>query len=238
VVAAAGVLAVCALLALAAAPLGARAGWWDFRVGFRLLAWAVYLAGGAGLLALVGGLLARRIRGALIATALAAAVAAVPLLWMRQARAVPAIHDVTTDTTDPPAFVAILPLRKGAPNPPEYAGAETARQQRAAYPDLRPLVLTVPPRRAFEAAVAAARDEGWEIVAQDLGFGALGRIEAVDTTFWFRFKDDIVVRVVPHEAGSRVDVRSKSRVGRSDVGTNARRIRDYLALVAEKAREP
>ena len=232
----AGLLAIGAVVALVAAPLGTRAGWWDFRTGFTLLRWAVYLGGSTIVLALVCGLLARRPWAAVLAVVVAGTVVTVPLLWLRQAGSVPPIHDITTDTTDPPAFVAVIPHRKGAPNPPEYGGAEVAKQQQAAYPDLRPLVLTVPPRQAFEAAVAAARAEGWEIVASDIGFGELGRVEATDTTFWFGFKDDVVVRIVPHEAGSRIDVRSKSRVGRSDVGTNARRIRSYLALVAEKTR--
>lgn len=232
----AGLLAAAALASLLAGPVGVRAGWWEFPTGFTLLRWAVYLGGAAIALAVIGGIAARRPWPAIAALVVAGLAAAVPVLWLRQARSVPAIHDITTDTSDPPAFVAILPLRKDAPNPPAYAGEAVAKQQHAAYPDLRPLVLTVPPRRAFALAVEAANESGWEVVESDLGFGELGRIEAVDTTFWFRFKDDVVVRIVPHEAGSRVDVRSKSRVGRSDVGTNAKRIRAYLALLAEKAR--
>lgn len=232
----AGLLAAAALIALLAGPLGSRAGWWAFPTGFTLLRWAVYLGGAAIALAVIGGLAGRRPWPAIAALIVAGLAAGVPLLWLRQARTVPPIHDITTDTGDPPAFVAILPLREGAPNPPAYGGEAVAKQQHAAYPDLRPLILSVPPRRAFEIAVEAADESGWEIVDRDLGFGELGRIEAVDTTFWFGFKDDVVVRIVPHEVGSRVDVRSKSRVGRSDVGTNAKRVRAYLALLAEKAR--
>ena len=66
---------------------------------------------------------------------------------------------------------------------------------------------------------------GWEVVAAD---PAAGRIEAVATTFWFGFKDDIVVRVAPAGAGSLIDARSKSRVGVGDLGTNAQRLRAYL----------
>ena len=106
-----------------------------------------------------------------------------------------------------------------------YPGAEFARQQRAAYPDIAPMLLAVPPRDAFAKAVAAAEAMGWEVVGRD---AAAGTIEAVDTTKWFGFKDDIAVRVTPTpEGGSRIDIRSKSRVGRSDIGTNARRIRAY-----------
>jgi len=77
-------------------------------------------------------------------------------------------------------------------------------------------------------ALAAARASGWAIVAAD---SAAGRIEATATTAWFGFKDDVVVRVAPEGTGSRVDVRSVSRVGKSDVGANARRIREYLERV-------
>jgi len=90
----------------------------------------------------------------------------------------------------------------------------------------QPALLDLPPRQAFDAALAAARDMGWEIVDANPG---QGRIEATDTTFWFGFKDDVVIRVAPTKTGSRVDVRSLSRAGRSDVGTNAKRIRAFLS---------
>ncbi len=137
----------------------------------------------------------------------------------------PAIHDITTDTVDPPLFVAVLPLRADAPNPTVYGGDAIASQQRAAYPDLQPLLVSEPPLKAYERALAAVRTMGWELVAED---AAAGRIEATDTTFWFRFKDDVVVRVRPEGTGSRIDVRSLSRVGGGDVGTNAARIKAYL----------
>ena len=141
----------------------------------------------------------------------------------------PFIHDVTTDLENPPPFVAILPLRASAPNTAEYGGPEVAAQQRAGYPDLGPLTLQVPPEQAFSRALAAGRDMGWEIVANE---PTEGRIEATATTLWFGFKDDVVVRVTPTNGGSRIDVRSVSRVGKSDVGANAERITAYLARIA------
>lgn len=90
---------------------------------------------------------------------------------------------------------------------------------------IQPVVLNAPAREAFTRARAAAEAMGWQIVSAD---AAAGRIEAVATTFWFGFKDDVVVRITPQGAASRIDVRSKSRVGRGDAGTNARRIRAYL----------
>src|SRR2546425_4362576 len=138
----------------------------------------------------------------------------------------PAIHDITTDTQQPPQYVAVLPLRAKAPNTTVYGGEAIAARQRVAYPDVKPLVLEVPPSRVFERALATARAMGWELVEAD---AATGRIEATDTTFWFGFKDDVVVRIRPTTTGgSRIDVRSLSRVGGGDVGTNAKRILAYL----------
>ena len=146
--------------------------------------------------------------------------------WQKVARSVPSIHDITTDTQDPPPFVAILPLRASASNSAEYGGESIAVLQRAGYPDLGPATLAEPAGAAFNRALTAAREMGGEIVAADSGDG---RIEAIATTRWLRFKDDVVVRVRDTEHGSRVDVRSVSRIGRSDLGTNAARIRAFLA---------
>jgi uncharacterized protein (DUF1499 family) len=144
---------------------------------------------------------------------------------MQKAQLVPPIHDITTDTEQPPQFQAVLPLRADAPNPAEYGGAEIAGQQRQGYPDIAPLALEQPSAEAFRRALEAARGMGWDIVAAD---SVAGRIEATATTAWFGFKDDVVVRITPAGSGSRVDVRSVSRVGKSDVGANAERIREFL----------
>ncbi len=238
-VAAAGlVLAVAAGIAELLAGPGTRVGWWSFRTGFDLLRWGAYggIAGAA--LCFVAGVAARpgpgrtgtRIAVAGLLVGLAAA--AVPWGYLRVARSVPPIHDISTDTENPPAFVALLPARLQAPNGAAYEGPEVAAKQRAAYPDVRPLLLPDPPPRAFERALAAAQKMGWTIAEADK---AGGRIEATATTFWFGFRDDVVVRVAPEGTGSRIDVRSDSRVGASDLGTNARRIRTYLELIAGTA---
>ncbi|MXW73554.1 MAG: DUF1499 domain-containing protein [Chromatiales bacterium] len=148
------------------------------------------------------------------------------LLWLRQGQVSPPIHDITTDTVNPPEFVDILPLRADAPNPPDYRGSEDAEQQLAAYPEIKPLELDVTPAEAMALAESAARAMEWELITVAPGEG---RLEAVATTAWFGFKDDIVVRIVETGDGSLVDVRSKSRLGLSDVGTNARRIRRFMA---------
>jgi uncharacterized protein (DUF1499 family) len=199
---------------------------------FGVLKWSVYGALTALVLAIAAliGAARRHARMFVPGTALVLALAViVPLgILARKASRVPAIHDVTTDTAQPPRFVAVVPLRAGALNPVEYGGAEIAAKQRSAFADIVPLDLDIPPARAFDRALSAARRMGWEVVASD---PAGGRIEATDTTFWFGFKDDVVVRVTARSNGSRVDVRSLSRVGGGDLGTNAARIRTYLAAL-------
>ena len=213
------------------AGFGTRLERWHFRTGFWLLQWGA-LGGAAAALASLVGLIGLRRRGtrgeivtALLGFAVGITIFAIPVQWMMTARRVPPIHDITTDTENPPAFVAILRIREGAPNPAEYGGPEIAARQKTGYPDLGPIVLPAPPEQAFEQAMAAARSMGWQIADADK---EEGRIEATDTTFWFGFKDDIVVRITPVRQASRIDVRSVSRVGKSDVGTNAKRIRKYL----------
>jgi uncharacterized protein (DUF1499 family) len=230
-------LAIVAGVALLLAGAGHRFGWWSFGTGFRVLRWAVYGAVAAALIsaaALVIAPLRAQRRGmfrALTGLIVGGVVAGVPLSYLQTARSVPPIHDITTDTDDPPAFEAIAPLRADAPNPVTYGGPAVAAQQRDAYPDIVPADYSVAPQVAFEAALATARAMGWTIVATD---EAAGRIEAFDRTFWFGFTDDIVIRIRPTDAGSRVDVRSTSRVGVGDVGTNAARIRAYLTKLDEQ----
>lgn len=219
---------VAAVLLLVAGP-GTRLDLWEFGFGFTLMRWALY----AGLAAAVLGILlllipATRRGGAgalLAAVVIGVGTAAVPWTLVQQARSVPPIHDITTDTADPPEFVAIAPLRADAPNPVAYPGEETAAQQREAYPGIGTLQVDAWPAIAFEHALETARMKGWEIVAAS---EEEGRIEATATTFWFGFKDDVVIRIRGDNGGSAVDVRSKSRVGRSDVGANAARIEAYL----------
>jgi hypothetical protein len=140
----------------------------------------------------------------------------------------PPIHDISTDTADPPQFVDVVALRKaaGATNPPGYSAEESAAKQAEAYPDIRTVVVQAPAAQVFEQARTAAEDMGWEIVA---AMPAEGRIEATATTAWIGFKDDVVIRIREAGGETRVDVRSKSRVGRGDVGMNARRIRAFMS---------
>jgi uncharacterized protein (DUF1499 family) len=230
--AALGLSLVAALLLLIAGP-GTRLGVWEYGSGFMLMRIAFYAAIAAGALALLLLLIPKTRAAGVMPLALALLIglgtAWVPYSGVKKARSLPFIHDISTDTVNPPAFVAILPLRADAPNPPEYQGEEVASQQREGYPDIQTLTLAMPADQAFEKALELAGQMGWEIVAAD---AATGRIEATDTTRWFGFKDDVVIRIENSADGSRMDIRSKSRVGRSDVGANAARIREFTRAFA------
>lgn len=223
--------------ALVLAGAGYRWGWWPLPDAFLLLRTGAAVAGGGAILSLLGaGWTWRRGMRALAALAfvlgvIGLAAATVPLLQLRTAKSVPRIHDITTDTANPPRFEVLLPARLGSPNGAEYGGDAIATQQRAAYPDIQPIRLDASSAEAFARARDAARAMGWAIAAED---PVRGMIEATDRTFWFGFMDDIVVRVQPEGAGSVVDVRSASRIGLSDVGTNARRIRAYRERLLER----
>jgi uncharacterized protein (DUF1499 family) len=197
---------------------------------FALLRWGAYI-GVAGAVAGLAALLwarwrAKRLGSALglVALVLGLVAVVIPYQWQRRARSVPPIHDISTDLDNPPEFKAVVPLRADAPNS-LARGPELAALQRDGYPDLAPMTVSLPPGEVFTRALAVAQDKGWDIVDADQ---PAGRIEATDTTRWFGFKDDVVVRLTPWGAGTRVDVRSVSRVGRSDVGTNASRIEAFL----------
>ena len=134
------------------------------------------------------------------------------------------IHDVSTDAKDPPRFVALLAVRLKCKNGADYSGLRgTAHAQR--YADLAPLVFTQSPPALYQGALAVAQALDWNIAA---AIESEGRIEATATTRLLRFKDDVVMRIRTHCEGSRLDLRSASRVGSSDLGANAKRIRTFL----------
>jgi len=230
-------LAVLAALIAVGSGSGSRFGLWTFRTGFTVLAAGVVVAGIAVLISIGGVAAAARAKAglplslALLGIALGLATAGLPAWQFRVARSAPAIHDITTDLQNPPDFVALAPVRAASPNGDAYGGPEVAAAQTAGYPDIKPLRLPKPPAQVFDAALAAARDMGWDIAAAE---PSEGRIEATATTLWYGFKDDIVIRVRPDEAGARLDIRSASRVGKSDVGTNARRIRTFASRMESR----
>ena len=226
---------VVAMATLALAGPGYQRGWFPLGTALRpMLTYAAYGGIAAGVLALLALVLNGR-RGttggrlaALVALVIGVGSLYIPWQWSQTARAVPPIHDITTDTVTPPSYKEVEDLRQelNVPNSLDYL-PEVAAQQRTGYPDVQPAFLASPPADAYRRALDLVRARGWEVVAAN---EAERRIEATDTTYWFGFKDDVAIRIsaVP-DGTSRVDLRSVSRVGRSDVGTNARRIREFLA---------
>jgi uncharacterized protein (DUF1499 family) len=223
---------VAAVIVLVAGPL-MNSGSVSWQIGLSAFAVSALLCA-VGVVALIVALFRRR-GSPLVRTALIAGLfgAGIPAGIVAGASGAPPIHDISTDLANPPAFVAVTAeLRGPGSNPVSYDPANTPEQQ-AAYPLIRPVTLAVPPAEAFVRAEAAARSLGWLIVAADPQ--AL-RIEATDTVPWWGFKDDVVIRLTPDASGgavgTRIDVRSKSRVGKGDLGVNADRINRYLQQVS------
>jgi uncharacterized protein (DUF1499 family) len=144
----------------------------------------------------------------------------------------PMIHDITTDTDNPPMFTFIKPDDGYRVNSLVYPGEEVSAQQKLAYPDIQTYITSLPPRQVYQKAIFVASLLGWEIIAKDL---PSFRFEAITRTPLFGFVDDIAIRITPIAAGgSAVDVRSMSRVGVSDLGTNAKRIRRFLGELEQE----
>lgn len=233
------------LLALVAA-LGSGWGMWHFSFGFRLLMGAFAAAILAVLLGAGLGWWAKRKGKASprplrwLGMALGAAFALYLLGMVYTARTVPAIHDISTDLADPPQFKT-LALREDyldnipGKDDPEMRGMNPLQRWAAvhakSYGDIRSVRIGMPVAEAIAKAERIAKERGWEIAVSD---PIEGRLEATDTTRFFRFKDDVVLRVRPTEdgTGSIIDMRSISRVGVSDLGVNAKRVRSFLADMA------
>ena len=251
-----GFLGVVARLAFAAffaslvvglvASFGTRLEFWDWRFGLlTLFPWCVYLGIAAfafGLVWALGAFFSNSGDGArygAIGLAGAIALIAVPLYDLAQSANQPPIHDISTDNEHAPEFVALLNQRPGAENSPDYDGARkmafkgksesVSALQHTYYEDIRADEVLTSPEKLFKRAVTAAYAMGWNIVAVAPDEG---RLEATDTSFFFGFTDDIVIRVKPAGMGARLDIRSESRVGQGDWGRNAARVRAYMKRLA------
>lgn len=227
------ILGLAALATAIASGIGARLGGWHFTTGLQVSEWASYGAALALLLSLLGliqtrpGAPRRGFVPALLGVLAALPLVAMAIQWEYAARSYPAINDISTDTADAPVFWDM-------PNPTDYPGAKVAELQRAAYPDLAPLKLAMAPEQAFEQALAVAKAQGWEIVSS---VPEEGRLEATAKSLLYGFTDEVAIRVTAADGGARVDVRSRSRIGRIDRGANAKRIRAYLAALGQRAGE-
>jgi uncharacterized protein (DUF1499 family) len=237
-------LVLISVVLLALAPIGWRAGLWHFRTSFWYLMEPAFFVGLGGavvsLLSLFGW---SGIDNASRGMAMVGLVAGAFLVyWPLQFYAkiyplpilhttpLPRIHDITTDTENPPAFSAAVLTARAAQkgNSTDY-DPKVGAQQKQGYPDLAPLKTSLPPAEAYRRALATAQGmSGWRIVSED---PASGRIEASQSTPFMGFVDDIVIRVTPDGSGSRIDMRSESRQGMSDFGVNAGRIRRYMAAL-------
>jgi len=229
------ILLITAALLMVGSGIAYKAEWIGLGTSFTWLRQGAQLsvaAAAAGLIALVVGGICRRWRpaltGALVSVVMVAMIA-MPMQLKQRAQSVPPIHDITTDMENPPAFKALAAAREAAPNAVDYPGADTARQQRAGYPQLKSIVLNMQLADAMDAATATVQKRGWEIAET-----TESTIEATATTRWFGFKDDVVIRLTETENGVQVDMRSASRVGKSDVGTNAERIQTFLEDLASR----
>ncbi len=197
---------------------------------FAIMQWAEYIGIAAALIAIGSAIYSYRgsrwvgTLVSVLALVIALTAVAIPMSWQRRAQRLPSIHDITTDLENPPAFQSILAKRADAPNKLDRT-PQLSLLQREGYPDLAPVTLPTAPPATFDRALAVAQSHGWEIVTADK---SSGRIEATDTTRWFGFTDDVVVRLTPWGAGTRVDVRSTARTGTGDLGRNASRIRKFL----------
>jgi uncharacterized protein (DUF1499 family) len=227
-----GFLAVGAALSYVGLTAGYRFGAMDFGQVFSYLQPLTFGLLGTGAVALVLGVLGMFTgRGAVALFSVIGAVAALgaasgPMMMKSQGEKVPAIHDITTDTKYPPQFVAVRDIRieEESPNGADYDTEQTELQLEG-YPDLKTATFDKPYEDVYQAALKTVEGMGMEVVGTEEN---AGRIEATATTFWWGFKDDMVVRVNPFTTPVEVDVRSKSRVGRSDLGANAKRIETFL----------
>lgn len=226
--------AIVSAVLMVMAGFGTRLGMWDYTGGFTIASGGVMLAAGVFFLGVIGyvvclrkGLPSERssiLIGLLICVVLLGQFG----LQMNAVSSVPRIHNISTDIMDPPSFDALVAIRDAAgANPLAYDAAVLAEQQQAAYPWVTTLNSPISPAIMLNSATMVLEDLGLEVINVSVEKGI---VEATDTTFWFGFKDDVVVRVRAAESngGSIVDVRSVSRVGQSDLGLNAKRIGSVL----------
>ncbi len=225
-------LALIGALGVFLAGYGYQWGWWHYRIGFRIIPWAtggVVLAGIITTIGFIGLYRKTAVHTIIGCVGIALSLAAIfnIVYWRIEInKGYPLIHDITTDMENPPMFVDIIELRSDAPNPAEYQGEEVAKAQKEFYSGLGPIQLQLNYDEAFNQALANAEKMPWQIISESK---EEGRIEAYEKLAWFGFIDDVVIRVDTTSTGSIIDIRSKSRIGRGDLGVNAKRIKRYKA---------
>ncbi|GAB1264160.1 DUF1499 domain-containing protein [Aurantivibrio infirmus] len=226
------------------APLGVWTGMWDFRKGFSILRWTnananwfVYACLALSFAVITLAFVTKnRIRGVAAMTILGTLAAAIAWYIPESFRpagtaVIPPIHDITTNPDAPEVFVAVVPLRATASNSLDYGSGpnmtaeKLAQLQGEAYPQIKPQLYSDSLNAVHQKALKVVEDMGWELVAS---VPEEGRIEATDTTFWFRFKDDVVIKLTQKGEQVELNARSVSRVGVSDVGKNSARLTEFF----------
>ncbi len=212
------------------AGIGTRLAWWNYAVGLTAVKWLVYVAVIFLIFAVITFAMSFTTKGAVNRRSNLWAVlfCLIPVSMVGHQyllmKKLPVIHDITTDTKNPPKFMENIHGRGSESNSLQYAGEKIAAQQQSAYPNVQPIITETNAEKSYIRVLRLVKRNSWEIVDANPSKGTL---EAVATTFWFGFKDDVSIRVMPEGSGARVDIRSVSRVGKSDVGTNAKRIEQF-----------
>lgn len=227
------VTAIIAIVMAAIAVNGYRSGELHFVTTIKDFEMASYIAVAAFVLSLVGLWVARTTgKRSVLLSGVLGLLLSLPLVFFivnfeYAARAYPPINDITTDMEDAPNFWDV-------PNPVIYPGERVAEFQKKSYPDLKPLEVAMASDKVFRLASDVAKEMGWEIIIEN---GDDMQIEAVDTSLLFGFKDNVVIRLQESGDGSRIDVRSHSRLGKIDRGVNAKRIRQYMQKLEQRISE-
>ncbi|MDA0655349.1 MAG: DUF1499 domain-containing protein [Proteobacteria bacterium] len=227
-------LAVFSAIGLLIAAFGYRLELWIHKPAFVIIQWMAYAGGLAALVSLVGAVMTRENMGersfqlAVIGLIAGALVVYLPYNYKAQKKGNPRLSDITTDTVSPPNFVAAAEARKSDKRSKlstKYGGAKFAKLQKKGYPDIKTVTFATSPDKVFDVALDLVKDRGWEMHASNK---KEGHIEAMPTTFWFGFRDDMVIRVKGDGNSAKFDMRSASRCCKNDWGTNARRIRSFV----------
>ncbi|MBU0536924.1 MAG: DUF1499 domain-containing protein [Gammaproteobacteria bacterium] len=217
-------IAISSLFLLLLGAAGVRFHWFHFQIGLLMFSLAALLSFAS---ICASALFTRRIQSPLGRRQLSqAALMALPAiiffsLSLYRGAGAPLIHDISTNTKNPPQFIMAAQQRSPNDNGLEYAASDIPLQ-RQAYPDIHSIPTLLPLNEAQSKALSIAGDLGWEVYYQENG-----HIEAFVRSYWFGFTDDIVIRINQTASGSIIDLRSASRVGKGDLGVNARRIRQF-----------
>jgi len=229
-------LAIPLLLGFPVAVIAYRLNLWEMGTSFKIIQYTGYASIVILAITLFVGIFAFIKKHKPIAERCAciAVLLAVPVIGLAmqasKAKSLPFLHQVTTDTVNLPQFNAIVALRGEGSNPLAYDSEKLAPLQLQAYPELKPIISELTPQRAFLKAIQTAKSLGWEIISQQQ---EQGTIEAVDTTLLWGFKDDIAIRITATNTGSKIDLRSISRIGGTDLGANAVRVKNFIKMFNE-----